>query len=269
MHTGPVIREALYASRQRTILMDKRSALMAVLALAIVLVIALVVKPQLTGKPVDTSITVPFVPTPTTEPTRIPTTLATPGSVPVSTPATAPTAYPTWDGKSKDLGVAPAAVTTPPGHGLPQLPETTIPEPGMVTYATIKGERGGTTEAIRMPFPYWELEYTVEPWERYVATMETPKSDSVAGFTASEVFPSFSIQVRDAAHPEQTIRTVQPQGGLDPDLWEKGEEYDPRPWVEKFYEERGDRSYFFVIEPHMISSYEIKVRVPAQYIGRY
>jgi hypothetical protein len=206
--------------------MDKRSALMAVLALAIVLVIALVVKPQLTGKPVDTSITVPFVPTPTTEPTRIPATPVTSRPVPVATTTTAPTPYPTWDGKSKDLGVAPAVVTTPPEHGLPQLPETTIPEPGMVTYATIKGDRGGITEAIRMPFPYWELEYTVVPWERYVATMETPKSDSVAGFTASEVFPSFSIQVRDAAHPEQVVRTVQPPGGLDPDLWERDDKLE-------------------------------------------
>ncbi len=260
--------------------MDKRSALMAVLALAIVLVIALVVKPQLTGKPVDTSITIPFAPTPTTEPTRLPTPQATSRTVTMTATATVPTANPTWDGRSKNLGVAPAAVTTPAGHGLPPLTETTVPEQQMVAYATIKGDRGGTTEAIRMPFPYWELEYTCDPWERYVATMETPKMASVSGFTASEVFPSFTIQVRDAAHPEQVVRTVQPPGGLDEDLWEREDtktsgddgpaiEYDPRPWVEKFYEEKGDRSYFFVIEPRMISSYEIRVMVPAQYIGRF
>ena len=46
-----------------------------------------------------------------------------------------------------------------------------------------------------------------------------------------------------------------------------GQESDPRPWKEKFYE--GQRNYYFVINTQALSSYTIEIRVPEEYIGKY
>ena len=45
--------------------------------------------------------------------------------------------------------------------------------------------------------------------------------------------------------------------------------YDPRPWVEKFYEGVENHNYYFVITPHMVHSYRVDVMVPQRYIGKY
>ena len=95
------------------------------------------------------------------------------------------------------------------------------------------------------------------------------KAAGVAKSVGSEVFPSFSIQVIDADQPNRTVRTITPPGGLDAKLWAKGKDYDPRPWVEKFYEGVENHNYYFVITPHMIHSYRIDVMVPQRYIGKY
>ena len=78
----------------------------------------------------------------------------------------------------------------------------------------------------------------------------------------------FRSELRDASD-NSLVKTIEPRGGLDPDLWDKGDEYDPRPWIEKFYEGGRARDYYFVINTHMIRSYRIEVKVPDRYIGQY
>ncbi len=249
--------------------MEKRDILIVVAGVAIVIAMAFFIKPAMTGKQPDLSI--PFLePEPTVTPATLPTPY--PSQTQRTTTVPTPSAVPTWSGQSKDLGfVAPPVTsyspTVTPTHITP--PEVTPEQDVMVTYATIEGRSGGITETLTMPFPYWELEYTVSPWEdRFVGTTSS-KPAGVAESFGAEVFPSFSIEVVNADDPTEIIRTIEPQGGLNPDLWEKGDEYDPRPWTEKFYEGSSVRNYYFNVKTHMIQSYHIEIKVPERYLGKY
>jgi hypothetical protein len=42
---------------------------------------------------------------------------------------------------------------------------------------------------------------------------------------------------------------------------------DPRPWREKFFE--GQKNYYFIIAAHSLNSYQLEIRVPERYIGKY
>lgn len=263
--------------------MEKRDIIMVVLGLAIVLVAAFVVKPMVTGKPLDTSIptTIPGIATPT--PSPVPTVDGSyerykasqnMGTV-TAAPTYTPTATPSWSGQAKGLGfVDPARYNQTPAP-------TPIPHTGvssqvngvesnpLVIYATIQGKDPGSTEPIPMPFPYWELRYTVDPYDTTYTGTASSKEAGVASSVATQVYPSFSISVMDADQPNVTVRTITPPGGLNKELWKKGKEYDPRPWVEKFYEGIENHNYYFVITPHMVHSYRIDVMVPQKYIGKY
>lgn len=237
-------------------------------ALVIVMVMAVVVKPMLTGQEPDLSL--PFQATPTPSPTPSPT------SVPdlpdwakeinsPSTPDTTPS--PTWSGQSQSLGfVSTGSVAETPTFT--HLPEETQAKETLLPYATIQSEGGGITQSIVMPFPYWELHYTVNPWETTYEGKTAAKAAGQADFMGSEVFPSFTIEVRDAGD-NSLVRTIVPEGGINAEFWKKGAEYDPRPWVEKFYEGTTSRTYYFVIKPHMIRSYSLKVMVPDRYLGKF
>ncbi len=250
--------------------MEKRDLVIVIAALAIVIVMALIVKPAITGEPPDLSIPIPGIgPAPTPEPT-LPDWAKDYNAPPTAVPATAaPTPQPTWSGQSQTLGIVGPGATPGPTLSHSQLPEEATPVPEkLLTYATIEGNYGGMTETLSMPFPDWELHYTVEPWDRFVGVTES-KAGGIASSMGTQVFPSFSIEVRDAADPDRIIRTIEPAGGLDPDLWARGENYDPRPWVEKFYEGTSRGDYYFVINTHMIRSYRIEILVPERYLGNY
>jgi len=265
--------------------MEKRDVLMVVLGLAIVLVVAFVVKPMVTGKPIDMSIpaTIPGMPTPTPTITPVPTedeayarykaSQNQQQVTAVSTSTSTPT--PSWSGQSKGLGfVDPAQYSqtptpTPIPHTGVASQASEFESPSMKIYATIEGKDPGSTEPIPMPFPYWELRYTVNPYKSTFIGTTGSKSASVASSSATEVFPSFTIQVIDADQPNRTVRTITPPGGLDAALWEKGKDYDPRPWVEKFYEGVENHNYYFIVTPDNIHSYRIDVMVPERYIGKY
>jgi hypothetical protein len=160
----------------------------------------------------------------------------------------------------------------------------------MTTIASISGQYSGTTQTINIPFPYWELWYTVDPFEDMggkeqslsTSTVTGPKqsgeksigSASVIQGSFSVIKPAFSIQVMDAHDPNRIVRTITPPGGLDKALWTgitvEGDYSgtatidDPRPWKEKFFEGRND--YFFIINTHAINSFGIDIRVPTEYI---
>lgn len=283
--------------------MDKKDIMYLMAALALVLVIALVIKPVVTGQPLDTGIPVP-------SPTLQITTLIIDTSstvIPVATLSREPipitsAPLPTWN---------PGAVQTvvfvdPSAYGLTtndtELRGTRIDassrNTSMTTFATLGSLQGasGTTNIMYIPFPYWELEYTVEPAPRLTQSKFeiTPTGGSGIAHSGIEgsystVKPEFTIQVMDGDDPNRIVRTITPPGGIDLDLWlgnePEGGEYptrtskyasqvtpdvtpvDPRPWTEKFYE--GQRNYYFIFTAKGLTSYSMKINVPTRYIGQY
>lgn len=226
----------------------KRDFMYVILAIAVVLVIALIVKPVVTGE--DPPLRWPWEP----EPTPV-TPVWTPDHVPTTPPTTAPptpTPVPTWDGKMKKIGFAdPATYHISVEQERPNMPKTpsgTAPSPtNWVTYAKIDGKGSGTTGIIRVPFPLWRLDYSDI----------TTKSDKIS---------LFNCQVMDAEDPNRFVHIVTlnfPEFMATKDKSELREEQ----WVKTFYE--GDRDYYFVINTRSISAYHLKIQVPKTYVGKY
>ena len=84
---------------------------------------------------------------------------------------------------------------------------------------------------LSIPFPYWELWYTVEPAGKMggkdqklgTSTVHgaggSGVSHSVMQGSFSVITPVFTLQVMDADDPNRIVRTVTPPGGLDSTLW--------------------------------------------------
>ena len=276
--------------------MDKKDIMYGVAAVVIILIMALVVKPAMTGQPVNIGIPVP------TTPESVQNISITTDSTPVPTPVNTttkptPTPVPTWNNTVQTVGFVNSSVygvtlteEIPNATRIDNLPVNT----SMTSFAVITGNYSGTTQVIKIPFPYWELVYTVDPVAetKLTAVTVTPvKSSGVAAGAGAKgsysgVLPDFTIQVMDADDPNRIVRTISPPGGIDLNLWKgikgtinpastakKGRETtsadtiytDPRPWTEKFFE--GQRSYYFIINAQLIKSYRIDIRVPTRYIG--
>jgi len=259
--------------------MDKKDIAYLVGALVIILVVAVVIKPLATGQPVNTGI--PF-PTTTQEVTLKPVHVYTETTLPV-TPlitTTPPTPVPTWDSKIKTVGFV-----DPGTYGISMnesLPVGTRIDNSMTTrattsYATISGKYSATTQIFSIPFPYWELWYTVDPsgpvggkgqslgTSTVTGSKESGGTHTVIQGSFSSSFPEFVVEVIDADDPNRVVRTITPPGGLDKSLWTSTN--DPRPWKERFFE--GSRNYYFVIDAHALNSYSLDIRVPTEYIGKY
>jgi len=252
--------------------MDKKSVMYAVGALVIILVFALVIKPMVTGQPLNTGLPVATTLEPVTS-----TTWSTAGTltpVPQTIPTTPhPVVVPTWDRNIMTIGFV-----DPSTYGLTlgdPMPNGTRFDPNpvntsMTSYARISGKYSGTTVIIKIPFPYWELFYTVdpvtttEPGSVQVIPTEGGAPHSGVQGSYSGVIPEFTVKVIDAADPNRIVRTFSPPGGINRDLWEAN---DPRPWTEKFYE--GQKSYYFIISSKLMNSYLIDIRIPTKYIGIY
>ncbi|MDI6719520.1 MAG: hypothetical protein QMD46_07930 [Methanomicrobiales archaeon] len=228
--------------------MEKQDILSLAAAMAIVAILALVVKPALSGEDIlgvslpsgreaeATPVPARSAPLPTPRPT---------------TPAPAPSPTAAWNGAPKSIGfVDPAVYQIQSGDSGPRLstPPAQPQDHSLVTYAVIQGRWSGTTEILRIPFPYWEMHYTAEP-------LVDVSEDHVT------VFPRINIQVMDADDPNRFVRVANPDI-LDSRLFA---ENDPRPWIEKFYE--GNRNYYFVINARFVSSYTIEIKVPKRYVA--
>jgi len=233
--------------------MEKQDILYFVVAIAIVAIMALVVKPVLSGEEIQMGLPSFGKEEPTATPTAVVTPFWTPdmSSVHTRQPTTVPTPTPTpvWDGTTKSISfVDPDTyridLVEPILNGTPR-PNTTVNRT-MTTYAKIDGRWSGTTEIVHIPYPYWELHYTAEP------AVDTSNEDVF-------VFPRINIQVMDAEDPNRFVRICNPDV-LDMRTFA---EHDPRPWVEKFYE--GNRNYYFVINSRFVSSYSLEIKVPAKY----
>jgi hypothetical protein len=280
--------------------MDKKDITYIIAAFAIILVIAFVIKPLATGQPVNTGIS--FA-TPTPSVTATP--LVVYATVTSIIPTTSPTPVPTWNQKVQTVGfVNPENYHLSTNQSLPQGTRinATQTDTNRTVYATISGKYSGTTQVINIPFPYWELSYTIDPM---IGPMSGPTIQSIAitptqgqdvsysGIQGSygSVSPQFSIQVMDATDPNRIVRSISPPGGIDPNLWAGitqatpaasstiPQKYttieptptlsstDPRPWTERFFE--GQRGYYFIINSQYINSYTIKILIPTRYIGKY
>ncbi len=260
--------------------MDKKSVMYAVGAMIIILIVALVVKPLATGQPLNLGLPEATTPYPTYPMTTPDTSGVTVVVIPAASAITRPpTPVPTWDKNIMKVGFV-----NPSSYGIllnQSLPNGTRIDSAdrntsRITYATISGQYRGTTQVMHIPFPYWELWYTVEPAGKMGGKDQILESSTVEGGEGSGIShsflqgsfsvitPVFNIQVMDADDPNRIVRTITPPGGLDSTLWTDS---DPRPWKEKFYE--GQRNYYFVINTQALSSYTIEIRVPVEYIGKY
>ena len=269
--------------------------------LCIILIIALVLKPALTGKPINTGIPVATTTLPVIVTIASNASIITP-VIPTSTPITTeptPTTVPIWDTSVKGITfVDPSTYGVSFNQSLPQGTriDSVLPNTSMTSYAKIDGQYSGTTQTFYIPFPYWQLVYTITPFPTLQPTkapVVTIKGEGISFSGASGSYsaatPQFSIQVMDASDPNRIVRTISPPGGIDLDLWlgkkktvdasttlqphqkatvSSDTKYvDPRPWTEKFYE--GQRGYYFIIKTQSIASYSLDIKVPTQYIGKY
>ncbi|MFA7695155.1 MAG: hypothetical protein WCX63_06445 [Methanoregula sp.] len=278
--------------------MDKKDITYIIAAFCIILVIAFVIKPIATGQPVNTGISF-ATPTPSVTATPL---VVYENITPLIT-TTPPTPVPTWNQKVQTVAfVDPGTYHLSTNQSTPQGTRinATSQDTNRTVFATISGKYSGTTKVIDIPFPYWELSYTVDPMigpmdgpaiQSTVITPTLGQGVSYSGIQGSygSVSPAFSIQVMDATDPNRIVRSISPPGGIDPDLWAgitpttpavtRTPKYqsveatptisntDPRPWTEKFFE--GQRGYYFIINSKYLNSYTIKILVPTRYIGKY
>ena len=285
--------------------MDKKDITYIIAAFCFILVIAFVIKPMATGQPVNTGLSFATpVPSVSVTPLVLYANITTYSTTlpPTSLPTLPPTPVPTWNQKVQTVGfVNPGTYQLSSNQSLPQgVPiNATQPDNNRTVYATISGTYSGTTQIVNIPFPYWELSYTISPAAAPAAISSyqiTPTFGSGASASGvqgsfSTVKPQFSIQVMDATDPNRIVKTITPPGGIDFNLWEgiapttpavtstTFAKYgtimptatipttDPRPWLEKFFE--GGRGYYFVINSQNIGSYTIKILIPTRYIGKY
>lgn len=245
--------------------MEKQDIRYVILALSIVIILALVVKPAITGKPPNTGL-------PTVTPAVTTTTLSSNQSganqVLANNSSTSVVGNRTTASTS-------GSSTPPLPSGLPFVPATTTPTPAMAltpksvafvdparyninvidtyptmnvpkpdggadkttrVFATINGRWSGTTDVVHVPYPYFEIWYTL-------TTTVAP----------DVVVPKFSMQVVDAEDPNRFVRVITPPGNS----------YGG-PFVEKFFE--GNHDYYFIINTKYIQSYSMEVRIPQKYL---
>jgi hypothetical protein len=152
--------------------MDKKDVMYMIGALCITLIIALVIKPVMTGHPVNTGINL-STPTPTPIPvTLINTTIyqaviTNVTTIPTPIPTPVPKPVPTCDKSVKGVAfVDPSVYGIATNQSYPNSSrfDQKLPDTNMTPYAKFSGQYSGTTQTINIPFPYWALVYTVEPF---------------------------------------------------------------------------------------------------------
>jgi hypothetical protein len=288
--------------------MDKKDIIFIVTAFCVIFIIAVVLKPMITGKSVNTGIPGFSVPQQTSlgdKPNYSTVSSNVTQKITLVTTAPTPTPIPTWDKTVKTVEfVDPGSYGISMNQSLPggTRINATLPNNNMILYESISGRYSGTTQVTHIPFPYWELWYTADPSVQMGGkdslTAKALTEEKGSGISRSSLsgsysitYPTLSIQVMDGDDPNREVRYVTPPGGLDSALWsgsmtaspagrfmnmtakyetftsESVTKTDPRPWKEKFFE--GQKSYYFIIVAHSLNSYNIEIRVPERYIGKY
>ena len=141
---------------------------------------------------------------------------------------------PTWNGQSKDLGfVDPAKYGTPSADQMPALHGTILndTQPAvdeMVTYATIKGQYPGTTDTLHIPFPHWQIVYTVDPWAETFVGNGSSQAAGVADLFGTEVFPILLDHGEGRRSAEPDYQGYYAGGGAGCQLMEPGHRIRPK-----------------------------------------
>ncbi|MDN7023377.1 hypothetical protein FGU65_00425 [Methanoculleus sp. FWC-SCC1] len=225
--------------------MEKQDLVYVFLAIGIIAVMALVVKPIATGEPLN------LFGTPEPEPTvAVPVTPPWEGRITASATTVAPTPTPTWNGVAQSLSfVDPSTYhvdLTQKMPGMTPPPSGNMPNTTWTTYASIAGQWSGTSSIFHIPTPYWRLDYA------NIVPM-------------NEESPLFNLQVMDADDPNRFVKVInlnrQDFANYDST---NSTAYRKEQWNCKFYE--GYRNYYLVINTQCITSYDILVQVPTSYV---
>ncbi|MGV8110059.1 hypothetical protein [Methanospirillum sp.] len=213
--------------------MEKRDIIVIIAAIIVVFIMAVVVKPVITGQPV---IFLPESP-PVTESSdyeiypETPYTIAPVDTEVVLTPEQTQIPEETQPISTATNVQAPTPTLTP--MTWQPNPDDPMPAIQMTNYAEIIGKYTGSTSPFRIPTPYWELHYNVTP---------------------ADMSASFSIDVIEKSEKEEkTIRTIS---------WRDGKEPDPREF--RFFE--GGKEYYMSILANQLKEYRIIIQIPLKYI---
>lgn len=117
----------------------------------------------------------------------------------------------------------------------------------MKDYATISSENVSgvmATEIYHIPFPYWELNYTV------------------TGYNSD--YAHFKMEIKDAEDPNREVGDITLGRSEFHAEDNSTEEENTSTGTLLLREEFGD--YYFVIHPELIKSFSIKIRVPGKYL---
>jgi hypothetical protein len=207
--------------------MNKGDYLVIIAAFIIVLLMAVVVKPLLTGEEV---VFLPKSPEPV---------IMQPGqtgivqpeiTMPVPVQTTPEMTVPPTPSVTE---IGPTVTKTPEGSMWQPNPDMPMPSIQMVPYATLTSKYNGKTGTFLMPYPYWEIQYTVIPLGEN---------------------PVFVLDVmEEGVQKDRLVRTI---------TWRPGTEPDPKEG--RFFE--GGRYYYFVITAEELQEYTITISVPLKYI---
>jgi hypothetical protein len=240
--------------------MEKRDIIVIVIAIFIVLIMAMYIKPLVTGKPVQLvpeeisalfggkNETLAIDNASIFNESQLPINASLPDEFNISSNESAltrtptPSPVPTWNGSPIDVGLTGSngsyiyprtyPVTSDPVYSFMQ---ETVP---LVQYTKFSGQYSAKSNPFYIPTSYWELWYTVEVSEDLNIPQITTGSARVKNedgtYTYQErmdsisvVNPYFSIKVLNA-DTESDIRDIIPPGGLNPRLW-KGDFASPDP----------------------------------------
>lgn len=217
--------------------MERRDILVIVGALIVVLILAVVVKPMLTGKEVDLgipqteSLPTPDIPAPVPDQPE-PTEIDTP---PRDSATPSPESEPLVTGEPVTGSEPSAPVPSPTPLSWQPDPDNPMPAIQMVQYADIVGRYTGSTSPFRIPTPYWELSYNITP---------------------SGTHPVFLMDVIEkggAAEDEEAIRSI---------VYREGKAVDPKEG--RFFE--GGRDYYLKITAENLEKYQVIISIPLKYI---
>lgn len=224
--------------------MEKRDIIVIVVAILIVLIMAMYIKPLVTGKEaklipdeisnifskknetgqdVNFSLTDPNISVLSDNQTYNASLNITPNESEVNINVT-PTITPIQPWNGSPIVLPPGNLTHQgmvPREYVSSYQRYSFMEPAvqLKTYTTISGKFSQISSPITIPSKYWEIWYTVElPEDLQNPMLEEQSEDDPEVQSLSAVNPYFEFTVTNT-ETNQVIRRVTPSGGLDPKVW--------------------------------------------------